>query len=154
MLNITADFNLKALNSHLENFIEDKKNNLVEILKKAGEEAVDRSRAKAKTGPFTGGGFGNITWNLRGSIGYVIVKDHQIIDRYFPPLPDGDQGTAKGIKYAEEIALLLDDGDIMLIVVAGEEYAYFVEAKGYDVISGSEAHMESELRTALTYSRK
>lgn len=154
MLNITADFKLNDLNNHLDKFIEDAKNNLVEVLKKVGASAVDRARSKVKTGPFTGGGFGNITWNLRGSIGYVIVKDHQIIDRYFPPLPDGDQGTTRGIKYAEEIALLLDDGDIILIVVAGEEYAYFVEAKGYDVISGSEAHMESELRTALTYSRK
>ena len=154
MFNIKADFKLNDLNNHLDKFIEDAKNQLVEVLKKVGTSAVDRSRANVKTGPFTGGGFGNITWNLRGSTGYVIVKDHQIIDRYFPPLPDGDQGTTEGIKYAEEIALLLDDGDIMLIVVAGMEYAYFVEAKGYDVISGSSAHMESELRTALNNIKK
>ena len=150
MLNITADFKLNDLNNHLDKFIEDAKNNLVEILKTVGRKAVDRSREKTKVQ----GGFGNITWNLRGSIGYVIVKDHEIIDRYFPPLPDGDQGTTEGIKYAEEVALMLDDGDIMLVVVAGMEYAYFVEAKGYDVISGSSAHMESELRTALNNLKK
>jgi len=150
MLKITADFNLNDLNRDLYKFIEDTQNNLVEVLKKVGKQAIDRSREKTKIQ----GGFGNITWNLRGSIGYVLVKDHKIIDKYFPPLPDGDFGTLEGIKYAEEIALLLDDGDIMLIVVAGMEYAYFVEAKGYDVISGSQGHMESELRTALNNIRK
>lgn len=149
MLKITADFDFKALDRHFDQFVEDAKNKLVETLKVVGKKAVDRARSNVKTGPFTGGGFGNITWELRGSIGYVIVKDHQIIDKYFPPLPDGDQGIIEGIKYAEEIALLVDDGDIMLIMVAGKEYAYYVEAKGYDVISGSWDHLESELKTAL-----
>lgn len=150
MLKITADFNLNDLNRDLDKFIEDAQKKFVEVLKKVGKQAIDRSREKTKLQ----GGFGNITWNLRGSIGYVIVKDHQIIDKYFPPLPDGDFGTIEGIKYAKEIALLLDDGDIMLIVVAGMEYAFFVETKGYDVISGSSAHMESELRTELNTLRK
>lgn len=145
MLKITADFDFKTLDRHLDEFIEAAKNKLVETLKVVGKKAVDRSREKTKIQ----GGFGNITWNLRGSIGYVIVKDHGIIDKYFPTLPDGDLGTTEGIKYAEEIALLLDDGDIMLIMVAGMEYAYYVEAKGYDVISGSWDHLESELKTAL-----
>jgi hypothetical protein len=146
MLSIKADFNLDALNRDLDKFVEEAENRLVEKLKIAGREFVDRARSRTK---LANGSFGNITWNLRGSIGYVLVKDHSIIERYFPRIADGAEGTSTGTAYAEELALLMDDGDIMLIVVAGMDYAYFVESKGYDVISGSWAHLEDELSRSL-----
>lgn len=146
MLNITADFNLNDLNRDLDKFIEEAENQLVEKLKAGGRQFVDRARSRTK---LAHGSFGNITWNLRGSIGYVLVKDHNIIDTYFPPLADGAEGTAIGIKYAEEMALLLDDGDIMLIAVAGMNYARFVEIKGYDVITGSWDYLTNELSRSL-----
>jgi hypothetical protein len=145
MFSITADFNLNDLNDDLDKFIEEAENHLVEKLKASGKQFVNRARELTKAE----GGFGNITWNLRGSIGYVIVKDHDIIDTYFPPLLDGAEGTATGKAYAEELALLMDDGDVMLICVAGMEYAYYVEAKGKDVISGSWDHLTTELTSSL-----
>lgn len=146
MLGIKADFRLDDIKKDIDSFIKNVEDNLTDSLRKAGKLMVDRARMKTKAG----GGFGNITWDLRGSIGYVIVKDHVIIETYFPQTANGAQGVTTGIAYAQEIALLIDDGGIILVVVAGMEYAYFVEATDdHDVISGSISHLTNELQKLL-----
>lgn len=47
----------------------------------------------------------------------------------------GDEGAKKGEEYAREIALLVNEGEgIQLIIVAGMEYATLVERTGIDGI--------------------
>ena len=149
MLKVNAEFDLKDLYKEIDDFTDEVEEHMLSSLRQAGKQFVDRARSKVKGVPFSGAGFGNITWDLRGSIGYVIVKNHHIIERYFPFIGLGDEGTKQGHAYAEEVALLIDEGDIMLIVVAGMDYAYYVEAKGYDVISGSSDHFETEFLKIL-----
>ena len=83
------------------------------------------------------------TGNLRSSIGYIIAIDGKPIklssfERVFGPEEprqlgkknesDGSDGTTQGKAYARELASLYPNG-IALIVVAGMEYASYVEKR-------------------------
>ena len=145
MLNFKANFTMKDIDDDINTFMQGMQDHIVESLKAAGISFVDKARARTKSE----GGFGNITWNLRASIACLIVKDHQIVFRYSPPISKAPEGNQKGIAYAEEIALLVDDGDIMLVCVAGMEYAAAVEDNDIDVITGSSLKFEKEFKALL-----
>lgn len=79
---------------------------------------------------------------LRSSIGYIITYNGFPIDMNF-------QGkNAEGISEAKKFANELVGGTVgyALICVAGANYAYYVEAKGYDVITGSSITAEQTLK--------
>lgn len=62
------------------------------------------------------------TGNLRNSIGYLILKDGQMIDSSF----ESGEGGENGKKHAEKVSKNYPEG-YALIVVAGMEYAGYVE---------------------------
>ena len=65
--------------------------------------------------------------NLRSSIGYIVVHDGRIIGKNFELVNGrGEEGRAKGESYAEELATQFPSG-YALIIVAGMEYASYVE---------------------------
>lgn len=139
-ISITNDINLDAIYKDIDGLLQRAESEIIEALKVAGKSFVDKARRKTKSE----GSFNNITWNLRASIACVIVQNHEIVFRYAPPISNAPEGNQVGIAYAEEIALLTDDGDIMLIAVAGMDYAKFVQSKGYDVIGASSIAFEKE----------
>lgn len=107
----------------------------------AGEQFVNKARL---TGNYT-----DDTGNLRSSIGYVILYNGEVVKANFQKhrgSADGDLGVLTGYDKANEIAAEVasdfPDG-FVLIGVAGMEYAAAVEAKGYDVITGSAPTSES-----------
>ena len=80
------------------------------------------------------------TNNLRSSIGYVVYNRGQKIAEQFNQSGsgfegDGTTGINKGRKVAEEAAKEFPN-DIVGVIVAGEDYALYVESKGYDVLTG------------------
>ena len=78
------------------------------------------------------------TGNLRSSIGYVLVMDGEIITMSsFEPIKNGEKGSKEGRSYAEDIAAKYPSG-IVLVVVAGMDYAEYVAARGYDVLDSAE----------------
>lgn len=78
------------------------------------------------------------TGNLRSSIGYVVVKNGNIVDSGgFEAEKDGEEGARMGRAYAEMLASQAR-GWFTLIVVAGMSYASYVTNKGYDVIDSAE----------------
>ncbi len=78
------------------------------------------------------------TGNLRSSLGYVISCDGKIVyESTFEVVKNGADGAKSGIQFAKEIVRQFPEG-IVLIVVAGMNYAQFVSAKGYDVIDSAE----------------
>lgn len=80
----------------------------------------------------------NWTNNLRNSIGYVIVRNGNVVTLGgFKSGNGGDEGAAEGKAYAEQLAAKFPHG-IALIVVAGMNYAAYVSAKGYDVLDTAE----------------
>jgi hypothetical protein len=130
---IEADFTAQDLENWIQDDLNEWFDELAAELLRVGRGLVDEARAKTKSE----GGFGNITWNLRSSIGCAVVRNHTIRaeEIYFPQIAKGDEGHKTGIAYAREIALLIDDGDIYLLFVAGMDYASFVQAReGTDVI--------------------
>lgn len=66
--------------------------------------------------------------NLRSSIGYVVVCNGQIVNvSNFTPVKNGTDGAAEGKSLAEKLAKNHERG-YALIVVAGMNYAAYVEA--------------------------
>lgn len=73
------------------------------------------------------------TGNLRGSIGYTLLKNGKSVFGNF----DGDEISLKNSKkLIRKLSKEYKKGYV-LIVVAGMNYAAAVESKGYDVITGS-----------------
>ena len=78
------------------------------------------------------------TGNLRSSIGYIIVKDGRVIRQSdFAVVRTGSQGKSEGEQFARSLASKFPEG-IVLIVVAGMNYASYVSAKGYNVLDSAE----------------
>lgn len=76
------------------------------------------------------------TGNLRSSIGYVITHNGVMVVNNFEATLNED-GREQGEQYAIELSNQTP-GKYVLICVAGMNYAGYVEAMGYDVITGSE----------------
>lgn len=78
------------------------------------------------------------TGNLRSSIGYVVAIDGEIVQMSsFDTVKEGRDGSRGGKEYAIQLVRDFPKG-IVLIVVAGMNYASYVSAKGYDVLDSSE----------------
>ena len=78
------------------------------------------------------------TGNLRSSIGYVVAVDGEIVQMSsFDTVKEGREGSQGGKEYAMQLVWDFPHG-IVLIVVAGMNYASYVSAKGYDVLDSSE----------------
>lgn len=91
--------------------------------------------------------------NLRSSIGYIVVRDGEICKSGGFNRVDGPKrgesssdGSKEGRSYAERLASSYPTG-YALIVVAGMEYAAYVEAKANkDVLAGGEIFLKKEVR--------
>lgn len=94
-----------------------------------------------------------IDWsqNLRQSIGYAVVCDGKVVER---AMVEGLNGGKEGLKAGEEflskrISKAKKKG-IVLIVTAGMNYAEYVEARGYDVLTSVELKAPEIARSLLT----
>lgn len=134
-------------NADLDRFIENHVKRVVDSviyrLSYIGEKVVNQARDTDKRT------FKDQTGNLRSSIGYVIVSDGQIVKASdFRTVKGGSQGSATGRSYAERLAQQFPDG-IVLIVVAGMNYATYVSAKGLDVLDSAELLAQREIPKML-----
>lgn len=78
------------------------------------------------------------TGNLRSSIGHVVAVDGEIVQMSsFDVVKEGGEGAKVGRAYAMKLVRDFPKG-IVLIVVAGTNYASYVSAKGCDVLDSSE----------------
>lgn len=107
----------------------------VEFLTKKGEEWLKYAR---ENGPYK-----DHTANLRNSIGYAVVQHGRVAIGVFPAgiSPKEKEGSpeearAKGQKYANKVVSGLDNSKTYLVIVAGMEYAVYVERKGFWVLEG------------------
>lgn len=86
------------------------------------------------------------TGNLTNSIGYVVVHNKKAIS--FGGFNHTGNGSDSGMKVAMKMA-----GETLssfsLIVVAGMNYAAYVEAKGYNVILPAELKSKSDFPAAM-----
>lgn len=77
------------------------------------------------------------THYLRSSIGFVVFDHGEKITESFGSTGGeaGSAGVEAGREIAEEAAKQYTN-EIVAVIVAGADYALYVESKGYDVISG------------------
>lgn len=102
-----------------------------------GERVVKYSREH--------GSYTDQTGNLRNSIGYVVIQYGRVVKDGFG---SGEPQT-KARAIALDTARSLDGNKTYLVWVAGMEYAKYVEAKGFDVISGSGNWVEATAQTLM-----
>ena len=106
------------------------KNAIVYNLCAIGEQVLNTARLTNSYKDQTG--------NLRSSIGYVVSVDGEIVQMSsFDTVKEGREGSRGGKEYAMQLVRNFPHG-IVLIVVAGMNYASYVSAKGYDVLDSSE----------------
>src|SRR5574344_1181786 len=78
------------------------------------------------------------TGNLRSSLGYVIYRDGIKLGEDFeahPASESGSEGVSKAKAIADSVASEYA-GQTIAVLVAGMNYAVYVESRGFDVISG------------------
>ena len=116
------------------------KDTLILNLKRVGEKFVTNARDNAD--------FNDQTGKLRSSIGYVIIDNGIQIAENFKVVKKGPEGIATAKKIIDEAKANFPTG-LVLIGVAGMDYAAAVESKGFDVITSSAGIAETSLKAAL-----
>ena len=108
---------------------------------KVGLECVKIARTERRYKDQTG--------NLRSSTGYCIVSDGQVwkVSGFEAVGPAPGAGPRQGRDLAREIAA--ETSGTALIVVAGMNYAKYVEAMGLNVLDSSETHAEKRTKELL-----
>lgn len=139
--------NKRELDLEFERFEARYNEKAVEMLCWLGEKMVryareDRSNANH---------YKDQTGNLRNSIGYIVVFNGRVVQQAFngntpSRTKPGDPARAhrEGQNYAQSIVSSLEKDKTYLVLTAGMDYAIAVEAKGYDVITGTGNWVESE----------
>ena len=121
-------FKVSELEAQLINYAVNNENKFIAALSRIGDEFVNSARSTNT--------YQNDTFNLRSSIGYVIANNGVVVKRNYEQLGDANIGVTEGLNLADEVAAENSNG-IVLIVTAGMNYALYVEAMGYDVLTGS-----------------
>lgn len=110
---------------------------ILKRLQEIGEEAINTARTSRRYLDQTG--------NLTSSIGYVILRRGSIINKAgFDKTKEGNEGVKQGESLATSIASDYPH-DFALIVVAGMDYAAYVEAKGLGGMTAAELQSKAAI---------
>jgi len=135
-----AEFNKADIQKTVDEFLQKKEKEIHFILDYEGRDFVKRCKL--------GGSYHNRTGNLRASIGYLVVKDGQVMSLH----TEGGKevGQQAGLTYGQELAQEYNKGWV-LIVFAGMHYAFYVELKSYSVITSFLPGYEEFVQTLAEY---
>lgn len=138
-MGLKATFKMPVIQKKMDDFAEGARQAIVDNLIKIGKLVVAKAREE--------GAYNNWTNNLRSSVGFVVVKHGNIIHTDFKrsgngTVDNGDEGQLVGEILAIDLAKETSKNEIVLIVVAGMNYAAYVESRGKDVLSSSEHYAE------------
>lgn len=112
-----------------------------------GEECLANARANHL--------YLNQTGNLCSSIGYCIIADGQIVREGEWKATAGRQGNGeagkqKGLEYLHQLAGEQPTQGIVFLMVAGMDYAEYVEDMGLDVLDSSEQLAERKIKEFMS----
>lgn len=137
----------EEINRYIAEGMERRKQALIRSYCIIGEQVVNHARSlpslsaadfKGRKIPPHQPNYIDWTANLRSSIGYIVSLDGEIVQMSsFDVVKEGGEGAKGGKEYAMQLVRDFPKG-IVLIVVAGMNYASYVSAKGYDVLDSSE----------------
>lgn len=118
------------INAYLARKIEIRVKAIIRTLHYIGISCINEARDN--------GTYQDQTGNLRNSVGYVIVRDGQIVDgSAFDLKEEGWEGKAAAERIIQQQVAKFPHG-IVLIVVAGMNYASAVEARNLNVLTSAE----------------
>lgn len=100
-----------------------------------GEQCVNTARSSHTYRDQTG--------NLSSSIGYAVSIDGHVVQcSSFQVVLNGSEGAKDGLEYVRDVISKYPQG-IVLVIVAGKNYAVYVSDKGYDVLDSAETLAET-----------
>lgn len=137
---LKANFKLPDMQAIYKKAAENIEKSVIDRFIAVGESFIENAIAN--------GTYQNITGNLRGSIGFMVTKNSFSVHENFGLSGTGTEGSTKAILLAEELAIEHPKG-VALIVVAGEDYAAYVESKGRDVLTASSLQAKADLFASL-----
>jgi hypothetical protein len=138
-----ANFN----SSDLIRYIHSKVDEWTEALLFACKEACIKMVARARQS----GMYQDQTGALRSSIGYVLYHNGVEVSSSFESTggEKGDEGAQTGLALARKKADEAGNKTIVAIVVAGMDYALYMESKGRDVLTGSTKQFADDLKEGM-----
>lgn len=141
---IKPNFTKDDVRKRFDAFLNEIEKKQIARLQRLGEMCLVEAR--------TNKGYMMQTGALLSSTGYEVFVDGVAIHSQFDAASGAESNAAEtGIKSGQSIAESIGKGTkgIALVVVAGKNYAAYVEAKGYNVLSSAEHLAERELPRML-----
>ena len=141
---IKPNFTKDDVRKRFDAFLNEIEKKQIARLQRLGEMCLVEAR--------TNKGYMMQTGALLSSTGYEVFVDGVAIHSQFDAASGAESNAAEtGIKSGQSIAERIGKGTngIALVVVAGMNYAAYVEAKGYNVLSSAEHLAERELPRML-----
>lgn len=141
---IKPNFTKDDVRKRFDAFLNEIEKKQIARLQRLGEMCLVEAR--------TNKGYMMQTGALLSSTGYEVFVDGVAIHSQFDAASGAESNASEtGIKSGQRIAETIGKGTkgIALVVVAGMNYAAYVEAKGYNVLSSAEHLAERELPRML-----
>lgn len=141
---IKPNFTKDDVRKRFDAFLNEIEKKQIARLQRLGEMCLVEAR--------TNKGYMMQTGALLSSTGYEVFVDGVAIHSQFDAASGAESNAAEtGIKTGQSIAESIGKGTkgIALVVVSGMNYAAYVEAKGYNVLSSAEHLAERELPRML-----
>lgn len=141
---IKPNFTKDDVRKRFDAFLNEIEKKQIARLQRLGEMCLVEAR--------TNKGYMMQTGALLSSTGYEVFVDGVAIHSQFDVASGAESNAAEtGIKSGQSIAETIGKGTkgIALVVVAGMNYAAYVEARGYNVLSSAEHLAERELPRML-----
>jgi hypothetical protein len=135
---LIPEFTQADIDRRVQDFTTKKIKDIFETLSYIGINCVNYARKHH--------GYQDRTGNLTSSLGYAVIYDGEVKKQ---DLEGTTEGQAQAGSLIMELAVQFSQG-MVLVVVAGMEYAAAVESKGYDVITGSSYEGEKLLKFMKT----
>lgn len=145
-MGIKFNFNPSAFRKKVDEVINSYRDTVLKNLIHMGGECVAHARSNA--------GYTDRTGNLKNSIGYVIFENGEIIHEEFKKTSTGDGSSENPYTTTGEIfnksrevakAAAGNRRGFVLVIVAGMEYAMYVESKSKNVLASTELYVLKEL---------
>lgn len=140
-MSATPMFTDKDVQDYIEEQLAEQKKVILNAFNYIGKQCVNKARSLNTYQDQTG--------NLRSSIGYIVIDDGKVVSSSsFPTVKKGNDGKKTGRELINRLISEHSQG-IVLIVVAGMNYASYVEAMGLDVLTSAELLAEKKIPEML-----
>lgn len=143
-MGIRATFSMDTVRAQFDGFLEMVQKKQIERMMLLGEKCLTEARNNR--------GYMMQTGALLSSTGYAVFVDGVAVHTQFDAAAEssGEYG-AVGVKTGQDLAKAVGEQTegVSLVVVAGMNYASYVEAKGYNVLASAQQLAERELPVML-----